>query len=216
MLIIKILHLPSLETKRAATGARIFRFRRSWRTSPTQPPPRVEFNEVPLSYAPRMIINIPQLILASAPRGRLCPSHKGTRDMFPTAFALTPHGQTGALAQQVQTRYLSIIIVADNGNALDASNYRKNETGIIQSQLRHVRSRGASLCAPPRYPVFFVFQKKAIREHESRGDRSLLIDVEILNAHRALVARRLVTFMTLSRSLNAARHKKSLSGGNRN
>jgi len=132
--------------------------------------------------------------------------------MFPTAFALTPHGQTGALAQQVQTRYLSIIIVADNGDALDASNYRKNETGIIQSQLRHVRSRGASLCAPPvrrnATPVFFVFQKKAIREHESRGDRSLLIDVEILNAHRALVARRLVTFMTLSRSLNAARLKK--------
>jgi len=43
--------------------------------------------------------------------------------------------------------------------------------------------------AQKRYPVFFVFQKKAIREHESRDDRSLLIDVEILNAHRALVAR---------------------------
>lgn len=133
--------------------------------------------------------------------------------MFPTAFALTPHGQTGALAQQVQTRYLSIIIVPDNGDALDASNYRKNETGIIQSQLRHVRSRGASLCTPPvrrNATPFFVFQKKTIREHESRGDRSLLIDVEILNAHRicrTLVAQRLVTFMTLSRSLNIASKK---------
>lgn len=132
--------------------------------------------------------------------------------MFPTAFALTPHGQTGALAQQVQTRYLSIIIVADNGDALDAWNYRKNETGIIQSQLRHVRSRGASLCAPApcakkRYLGLCIPKENA--GQESRGDRSLLIDVEILNAHRALVARRLVTFMTLSRSLNAARRKKN-------
>lgn len=65
--------------KQAAARAQIFRFRRSWRMSLMQPPPRVEFNEVPLSPASRMIINIPQLISASAPRGRLCPLHKGTR-----------------------------------------------------------------------------------------------------------------------------------------
>jgi len=65
----------------------------------------------------RMTINILHLISfsLSQPRRRL---RIKARDMFPTA--LTPHEQTGASAQQVQTRYLSIIIVADNG-ILDAS-----------------------------------------------------------------------------------------------
>lgn len=90
--------------------------------------------------------------------------------MFPTAFALTPHGQTGALAQQVQTRYLSIIIVADNGDALDASNYRKNETGIIQSQLRHVHAAhlyARRPCAEMLLPSLYSKKKRfASTNHE--------------------------------------------------
>lgn len=128
-----------------------------------------------------MTINIPHLI--SLRRGRLSPCTKA-RDMLPTAFAPTPHGQTGASAQQVQTRYLSIIIVADNG-ALDASNYRKNEAGIIQSQLRCIRSRGASFC-PPR--VATLSCPLCARENDPRARitryQSQLIDVGISNAHR--------------------------------
>lgn len=110
------------------------------------------------------------------------------RYVFPGAVrAPTPHGQTAASAQQVQTRYLSIIIVADNGALETIQIAERNENGIIQSQVRRVRSRGAahldapSLCkalhllppSPPALlPASFVFPEKgAIREGET-GDIS--------------------------------------------
>lgn len=139
-----------------------------------------------MSPLSRMTINIPHLI--SLRRGRLSPRIKA-RDMFPTAFAPTPHGQTGASAQQVQTRYLSIIIVADNG-ALDASNYRKNETGIIQSQLRCASAspRAAHLYAGRAQQRALSLVLCTARENDSRARitryQSQLIDVGILNAHR--------------------------------
>lgn len=118
-----------------------------------------------------MTINIPHLISLSffgsqpraSPRSAL-PSHKRRRDMFPTACsprARGPHptwmDARGTSTQQVQApRYLSIIIVADNG-ALDASNYRENETGIArrgcESHGGRILMRSRVLQAAARRPL---------------------------------------------------------------
>lgn len=110
--------------------------------------------------------------------------------MFLLAFVLTLHEQTGALTQQVhKRRYLSIIIVAENG-ILDTSQIteRTRPESFKVSCGTSAVGHASHLYAHRPYvetlsSVLCTAEKKMIREHES-GVSSQLIDVEILTAHR--------------------------------
>lgn len=103
-------------------------------------------------------------------------------------------------AQQVQTRYLSIIIVADNGGLRRFKLPKETKTESFKVRCaRHVRSRGAaqhdaSLCSRPyaknyaHNPLssFVLVRKKrsASERKEVYIGRARLIDAAISNAHR--------------------------------